>query len=72
MYVACSISEQAKAQIKAVNQALQQLRFDPQYRAALLDWLTPESRHLIKNYMAQSPMFSNVSQVAPADRPRAR
>ncbi len=72
VYVACSISEQAKAQIKAVNAALQQLRFDPQYRAALLDWLTPESRHLIKNYMAQSPMFSNITQVAPISNPRGR
>jgi hypothetical protein len=55
-----------------VNAALQQLRFDPQYRAALLDWLTPESRHLIKNYMAKSPMFSNITQVAPISNPRGR
>ncbi len=72
VYVACSISEQAKAQIKAVNQALHQLRGDPQYRAALLDWLTPDSRQLIKNYMAHSPIFSNITQVAPAHKPQAR
>ncbi|MDZ7871204.1 MAG: TIGR02285 family protein [Rheinheimera sp.] len=72
VYVACSISEQAKAQIKAVNQALHQLRGDPQYRAALLDWLTPESRQLIKNYMARSPMFDNISQAAPAGKPQGR
>ncbi|WP_157836319.1 TIGR02285 family protein [Rheinheimera texasensis] len=57
VYVACSINEHAKEQIKAVNQALQQLRQDPQYRSALLDWLSPDSRVLIKNYMARSPIF---------------
>lgn len=72
IFVACSISEQAKTQIKAVNQALHQLRIDPQYRAALLDWLTPESRQLIKQYMAQSPLFGNVSQVVPAIHPPGR
>lgn len=58
VYVACSINERAKAQIKAVNQALVGLRHDPQYRAALLDWLSPASRQLIKTYMAQSPLFA--------------
>ncbi len=57
VYVACSISDQSKAQIKAVNQALHTLRRDPQYRAALLDWLSPPSRQLIKNYMDRSPVF---------------
>ncbi len=72
VYVACSISERAKAQIKAVNQAMHQLRADPQYRAALLDWLTPQSRQLIKQHMAQSQLFGNISQVAPASNPRGR
>jgi uncharacterized protein (TIGR02285 family) len=57
VYVACSINEQSRAQIKAVNQALQELRRDPQYRAALLDWLSPASRQLIKHYMDHSPLF---------------
>jgi uncharacterized protein (TIGR02285 family) len=66
VFVACSISDQAKAQIKAVNLALQQLRYEPQYRAALLDWLTPQSRALISDHMAQSPLFNQMSQVLPA------
>lgn len=76
VYVACSINEQAKGQIKAVNQALAQLRHDPQYRAALLDWLSPASRLLIKNYMAQSPMFDQhfdqTGTAAPAGTVRVR
>ncbi len=69
VYVACSISEQSKAQIKAVNAAMHRLRSDPQYRAALLDWLTPQSRQLIKQHMAQSPLFGNPSQPKPASSP---
>lgn len=76
VYVACSINEQAKGQIKAVNQALAQLRHDPQYRAALLDWLSPESRLLIKNYMAQSRLFDQhfdqTDTAAPAGTVRVR
>lgn len=68
IFVACSISEQAKAQIKTVNQAMQQLRYDPQYRAALLDWLTPPSRALISDHMAQSPLFSPVGRVISANQ----
>lgn len=76
VYVACSISDRAKAQIKAVNQALAVLRHDPQYRAALLDWLSPSSRLLIKNYMAQSPLFDehadHTGASAPAGTVRVR
>jgi hypothetical protein len=47
---------------------MQQLRYDPQYRAALLDWLTPPSRALISDHMAQSPLFSPVGRVIPANQ----
>lgn len=64
IFVACSMNKQAKAQISAVNQALRQLRLDPQYQAALLDWLTPQSKQLVKQYMAQSPWFEAESSAA--------
>ena len=69
VYVACSISEHSKAQIKAVNQALQQLRRDPQYRSALLDWLSPASRQLIKTYMDSSPLFRQPDAAATSGSP---
>jgi uncharacterized protein (TIGR02285 family) len=72
VYVACSMNEQAKAQIKAVNQAMLQLRKDPQYRAALLDWLTPQSRRLVQTAMEQSPLFGNVEAAVPADSTSAQ
>lgn len=72
VYVACSMNEQAKAQIKAVNQSMLQLRKDPQYRAALLDWLTPQSRRLVQTAMEQSPLFGNVEAAVPADSTSAQ
>lgn len=74
VFVACSMSKQAKAQISAINQALKQLRHDPQYQAALLDWLTPQSRQLVKQYMAQSPWFDAAKatgQINPPSTPAA-
>lgn len=67
VHVACSISDEARSQIKAVDLALRQLRRDPQYRAALLDWLTPQSRRLVKDYMRQSAIFSDKSLTAIPD-----
>lgn len=72
IYVACSMNEQAKAQIKAVNHAMQTLRNDPKYRAALFESLTPQSRQLVERTMAQSPLFGSGGTAVPASSARGQ
>lgn len=61
VYVACSLTAGSKRQISDINQQLALLRQQPEFRDALLRWLSPGSQQLVADYMQQSNWFDGAT-----------